>query len=47
MVIVSATNSHSSISIDRSGHVEHSGIVVVFPSITSPEDILISDFEDH
>ena len=47
MVIVSATNGHSGVSVDGPGHVEHSWIVVVLPSITSPEDILISDFEDH
>ena len=47
MVVVSATDSHGGVSVDGSGHVEHSGVVVVLPSVASPEDVLVSDFEDH
>lgn len=47
MVIVSASDCHGSVSVDRSGHVEHPWIVVILPPVSGPEDILVPDFEHH
>lgn len=47
MMIISTPHCHCGISVNGSGHIKYPWIVVVFPTISGPEDIFISDFEHH